>query len=441
MFHEKNVNHRKTDGSIRVIPAAIDFIPSSTSSFGISFRYKLYNGTKSTFEARAGFAHPGSYSLYNNTHYYCTEGSPYSFVVWSVSFKSSGELSSINHYKVNVVSVTEQKVTFDYTLRMLSWGYVTGDDRLDWGVNYNLDRVLSVFDRHYPKSNYAYTWRNQSANSMFAQNTMAISPSSIRTLISRTSRLLEETNVSHQDVHFGDLAMQAVKKVNANEVNMFAFLKDLRRPWEMIPKLRNLAKLKTHADNYLSVNYGVLPTVNDLQTIMQAFKRIGPYIDSNGFSTYNAFHGDNVQIGTMNSRLEQRIKVAISDDESALSQLYARIASAGFDLTLKNVWDLIPYSFVIDWFVDVGSFLERTDTRLRLQRRDIKYATMSQKHLIGQTFRPGPTQPFAGTIEVVRYSRWTSDQCPVPPLSAKSTITAHEHWLESTALLVQRNSK
>lgn len=30
----------------------------------------------------------------------------------------------------------------------------------------------------------------------------------------------------------------------------------------------------------------------------------------------------------------------------------------GFELSLYNIWDMIPYSFVVDWFLNIGTFLE-----------------------------------------------------------------------------------
>lgn len=222
---------------------------------------------------------------------------------------------------------------------------------------------------------------------------------------------------------------------------MIAFLRDLRRPLDLVPKLRNLGKLKTAkglSDEYLRTNYGILPTVGDIQNIFRAFKKIAPYVDSHGFETYNALHTQSITFGNSKLWLEQRIKIAIEKEDSEFKRLCNMVDSAGFSLTLENIWDLIPYSFVLDWFVNVGEFLHRVDTRLRMYELRIQYATMSRKRQADNDVAYSSTIPISGTLSMVQYSRWTSDQCPVPPLSFQNTITAPSHWLEAGALLVQR---
>jgi hypothetical protein len=136
--------------------------------------------------------------------------------------------------------------------------------------------------------------------------------------------------------------------------------------------------------------------------------------------------------------LVQRIKVAIEDEDSTFQALAQKVDSMGFALTLQNVWDLIPYSFIVDWFIDIGGFLERSDTRMRLSRLNIKYATMSEKTTISRSLIPNVALPVSGTLSVVHYHRWTEDHCPVPPLIPSSTPSVSSHWLEAGALIVQR---
>lgn len=241
--------------------------------------------------------------------------------------------------------------------------------------------------------------------------------------------------------HYGDLAADAVQHANANRVNMIAFLKDLRHPTEMIPKLRNLRSLKSLADDYLSVKYGILPTMDDLKSIEAAFRRLGPYLDRNGFETYSASYRDSKVIKDLTFDLEQHIKLAIAKEDSTFLELVERLERAGFWPTAENVWDLAPFSFVIDWFVDVGDFLERIDSTLRLTRLNMKYVTSSQKlHVSGKNVW-SKEFPFDGSIDWVQYHRWTSDQCPVPSLSLNNTTLGFDHWLESSALILQRARK
>jgi hypothetical protein len=220
---------------------------------------------------------------------------------------------------------------------------------------------------------------------------------------------------------------------------MIAFFRDLRRPQDMIPKLKNLHKLKSISGDYLSLQYGLLPTVSDIKEIFGAFTKVAPYVDRNGFSTYSAVHSESGSEGRILLERTQRIKIAIDNEDSIMQKLANQIESVGMALTLENMWDLIPYSFVIDWFVDVGALLERADTRQRLTRLNIRYATLSDSTVSSLSISKGDTYlPITGTLKVVNYHRWTLDQCPLPPLSLAVKPSPQSHWLEAGALISQR---
>lgn len=241
-----------------------------------------------------------------------------------------------------------------------------------------------------------------------------------------------------EDKNYGDLAQDAAEKVDRNNVNMIAFLRDLRHPTEMIPKLKKLKSLKGLAGNYLSVEYGILPTISDLENIVAAIKKRKPYLDKNGFSTYSAGYTKSISDGDFTHTLEQHLKLAIENEDNELQMLTEAVDSWGFLPTFTNVWDLVPYSFVLDWFVDVGGLLERVDTRLKLLQYNIRYVTMSRKTVSTKRLRGSVISPYIGTVQVVDYHRWVSDQCPLPPLSLNLTFRDFNHWLESGALLLQR---
>lgn len=246
---------------------------------------------------------------------------------------------------------------------------------------------------------------------------------------------------------FGELAKQASDKAKAVDTNLIGFIRDLRHPTEMIPKLKNLRqltknkkllkKLKNASDDYLTVKYGWLPTASDLQEILGAFKR-HDFRDKNGLVTLNAGHTSSSAQGFLSLTTTRRIKIAVSDESNPLQSLYQRLYNVGAFPTFTNLWDLVPYSFVIDWFVDLGSFLETIDFRLYFATLDIKYVTMSQKDVSGLRIVPVKGSPISGNITRVHYHRWVSDQCPVPPLSLTSNMQDFDHWVESGALIVQR---
>lgn len=240
-----------------------------------------------------------------------------------------------------------------------------------------------------------------------------------------------------QDLDYGDLAMEAVQKFHINRINMLEFLSDFRHPTRLIPKLRNLSKLKDLANLHLTVKYGVLPTIDDLKSIWEAFRRYKPYYDKNGFVTVTHCRVLNQELDILQCRSEQRIKLAIDKEDNEFQALLESMNSLGTLPKLSNLWDLVPYSFVIDWFIGVGNLLERIDTRRELARLNIRYVTMSRKDTMEFSVA-GLGLPITGKLAAVQYHRWVSDHCPAPPLSLQLKTDAFKHLIEGGALIIQR---
>jgi hypothetical protein len=242
-----------------------------------------------------------------------------------------------------------------------------------------------------------------------------------------------------EDMHFGDLAMKASLKTNRLNINLIEFISELRNPKRLIPKLKNLKNLKTHAGNYLSFKFGVMPTVSDLQHILAAMHKRQPYYDKNGFQSVHSGHTESLTVNNIEFTLDQRIKLAIANEDQLFELLDAGLENMGALPNLANVWDLIPFSFAIDWFVGVGDLLERVDTHQRLTRLNIRYVTQSRNKIAKMYVTPSSLRPFAGSLEAGVYLRWVSDQCPTPPLSLKTTFQDFNSWLEAGALIIQRS--
>lgn len=252
-------------------------------------------------------------------------------------------------------------------------------------------------------------------------------------------RSMVETTVPINRMDWGDLAAKAVQNKRAVRTNMIAFFRDLKDIKSLVPKLKGLLQLKTAANNYLAVKYGILPTVSDLKKIVAAFQQRKQFFDKNGFSCYNAKHTAVAEDGTFRYDLEQRIKVAIAEEDSSFDKLIDQFDSLGLFPTYENIWDLLPYSFVVDWFVQIGDLLERVDNCQRLMRYNIRYVTMSESEMMSGMSSGTSSFPFMGQIKWSSYRRWVTDHCPLPPLTLTASPTVSDHWLEAGALIIQRS--
>lgn len=237
---------------------------------------------------------------------------------------------------------------------------------------------------------------------------------------------------------YGDLAGEAVDALDRNSINMFEFIQGIKRPWELVPKLKNLSKLKTHAGNYLGYEYGIMPTISDLETLRDAVLNTAkPYFDSNNYQVVTAGHSASRSNSVSDVTLTNRIKIAINPSDGRLNALSERLRDIGTFPSVDNLWDLVPYSFVIDWFINVGDMLESLDDRFRIATLPIEYVTRSSKLEI----RPKLPESLKamgvhGTVLITLYDRSVSRRCPEPTLSFEVSNSLPDHWLEASALIV-----
>jgi hypothetical protein len=445
-YHEHNVEHSKQEGEFSFIPTYADIIDAPTITYPKRITFDCFaksTGKRTSLAVNNGLWGPQVTSrvLISGTTSYLNQ------------FCTGGTMSPARYYRITPRQGTLPTTPVAITWEQLMFVGIRGNTLVFHTYTKTSNVYLRSYYTDYSQFNPSDLPRMFEEGSIGklvdggetslplyeAASAVSFSLESFQQqlAIRYMNSGLEEVP-SLPDISYGDLAMEASAKVNRNHVNMIAFLKDLRKPKEMIPKLLNLNKLKTHAGNFLAINYGILPTLSDLQAIWEAYKRILPYIDKNGFKTYNAVRSSSLSQGVHTLTLEQRIKIAIEDEDSEFVALGNKVDSMGFALTLENVWDLIPYSFVVDWFINVGGFLERVDSRMRLLFQNIRYATMSRKETMVTSFTPSKEFPYSGTLSTVHYQRWTDDHCPVPPLFSQNTPTVSDHWLEASALIIQR---
>jgi hypothetical protein len=438
LFDENDVEHTKASGDIYVNPFALSIENSYSSDRPQRILYKYTDGELYCDYGYATLgATPSIVSGSDITHFAVIECTNSKFVTlrpvsWSYR---NGVLSGVNlerlEYRLTTSSGSLQYYKMIDENREVS-------ENLPTHINFlsTLDTLQRLWDS---APSGTVTSSIKYGRPYAAKLPASFSIKSMTDYINSMASRMSRANIPFpDDVPYGDLAMDATSKVNRNPVNMIAFIRDLRHPLEMIPRLKNLRLLKGAASEYLRLEYGILPTIDDIHSIYKAFSRIAPFLDTHGYNTYNAFRSQTAKVDDSTLTVEQRIKVAVENEDSDFKRLANAIDSYGFSLTLEDIWDLVPYSFAIDWFIDIGELLHRADTRLQMLNLKIKYSTLSRKRICDRIITYSPDLPMSGTLSLVHYSRWTLDHCPVPPLSFQNTITATDHWLEAGALLLQR---
>jgi len=127
---------------------------------------------------------------------------------------------------------------------------------------------------------------------------------------------------------------------------------------------------KDFANRWLEIQYGWKPLLNDVYEASKAFKALeGPrtlqvVVTTNDHGTYEASQSPSLYKCPGNWRVKQKLIYEFREDISVSRSL-------GLDDPLSVIWELMPYSFVVDWFLPIGTFLDNLAMIPKLKGRSI----------------------------------------------------------------------
>lgn len=155
----------------------------------------------------------------------------------------------------------------------------------------------------------------------------------------------------------------------------------------LIPGQRSSKRVKRKLDAgdvsgaWLAMQYGWLPTLSDVHAAWEAYKTLtapprsltirASGIKKRTFEASNWIYGWNAPGYSSDGR---RLKVRMTEQLSTPRSL-------GLTDPLSVAWEVVPWSFVVDWFYPIGSYLEALNVipRLGADAVDTRYLTASCK--------------------------------------------------------------
>lgn len=225
-------------------------------------------------------------------------------------------------------------------------------------------------------------------------------------------------------------------------------------------KDRDRAKLADYANEasgfYLENIYGLNLTIPDTQSFFSIFNRA---IKEAGASAsfvkklrsrtqYDVnVHGFQLPC-TMSYQARVRLRGNNIQDRlaSCMNELY-KWDAFGWD----NLWDLVPFSFVIDWFVKIGDLLADVDAWSKSRYYDLLSVVKSVKfdavplpaaNFVACRDINGELVKLDGFCSLTWYRRWGEFEFPPFPtadnLQFGDPSKLWGHWKEATALIVQK---
>lgn len=439
IFDENNVIHSSFEGKIVYYPILADCVPNPLPMYPRSLKVPVKEPPY-LIESLYGFGCPEIGALAYISASQCIQFAirrelPRTWtMIRVIGLKPTSMRAYVYRYEITFnrwLSPTTAEISqrFSYSVNDVAWIH---------GFSHPA-KCQDIFDTVGMVTRWSnYSSTTKSVPGYTTDPSAVLSPDQLSSNLNTFVDDLMAGNFPLEERHYGELAMNAVKQRRTVDTNLFEFCRDIKLLKDAIPKLNNLKSVKGNANNYLGYKYGIMPTISDLKQIVKVFKSYRPFFDKLGNTIYNSSYKAETTTDSNVFTLEQYIKVAVANEDSKLEQLMDDLDNHGFGLTFENAWDLVRYSFVIDWFIDVGGFLERVDTNLRLIRLNIPYVTMSRKKTIYGEIPQDIGLPVVGPIYWRYYHRWVTSQCPLPPFTLSTTPTVSNHWLEAGALIIQR---
>lgn len=193
-------------------------------------------------------------------------------------------------------------------------------------------------------------------------------------------------------------------------------------------------------DNWLAYQYGVRPLISDVSGAIEAYNKVRqarPLIERFRASTFRetVISESSSQGNDPNSNIAYKSqgtftrKVKCYAELETAADFWSAASLTGLTNPALLAWELIPYSFVIDWFINVGDYIEAQGTIQGLKRVTV---------IVTDTRESNSTYTRAGATAY----HWTrgktrnvSGQLPNPVLSFKPNPWKGTHVFDALALI------
>lgn len=203
---------------------------------------------------------------------------------------------------------------------------------------------------------------------------------------------------------------------------------------------------KTFADLWLEFQYGWRPLLSDIygscELIANTYHlakpmRVSAKVDLNKVTSFSTIGGkERIQLD-----VEDRSRVLLEFLEP--SEWTNFMSKTGIGNPALLAWELVPFSFVVDWAIPVGTYLNNLDALTGLNFRRMSTTTTTHVTLSStmMNWKSGAyTHTYSGgdlSLKQGKKSRVISYTPPLPPLPSFSPSMGVERSLSAISLLTQ----
>jgi hypothetical protein len=139
-------------------------------------------------------------------------------------------------------------------------------------------------------------------------------------------------------------------------------------------------------DAQLLYSYAISPTLKDAKELARESESLLSKYRDESLYEWKTFYGshffeipDSFLPQYPGLRVDYRAKIRVRLNPNSILASILPVEAFGLLPTLSRMWDLIPFSFVADWFLNIGGKLNAVDTALIFLAFDIEFVEMSMK--------------------------------------------------------------
>lgn len=245
---------------------------------------------------------------------------------------------------------------------------------------------------------------------------------------------------SDQDNHVLDSLYESLNIPSINNISNIKDVKDVKsQVLSLARQFKTLSRVKTiwnfakpFASFYLMKKYSVDTTMMDINTrldwINKSMDNMSKIYQRSVFTVTNTDGGIN------GSSTSTTYRYHILREQFHVSFL----RTLGLDPNMLNIWDTIPFSFVVDWFIGIGDKLDTLDRRSIIQNELHILSSYTSEKTISYY-----SNNFGQCLIDLSYSRYQRSKLPSLPdysgTSANSQFVKHA-W-DGAALIVALKRK
>lgn len=243
---------------------------------------------------------------------------------------------------------------------------------------------------------------------------------------------------------WSDLCVASIQGCQQVSINSLAYAKDIISLKSEIESVADLIKgwknPKTYLKSFLSYKYGVPLTISDTKKLVLAIQNFSSdaAVWNKSYSVVKSQSSDNPSLNYRSSSGFCRTfhyKVYYVPVDNGVLNCIRTLMDWDVWPTLQNDWDLIPLSFVADWFVGVDQLCNRIDASIYSQYLDVKSVVRSTKS-VGDISKSMKTYGIDDVkLTMTRYVRTDQRQLDLPSFRLDLGSGFLTHIPEATAII------